>query len=387
MCSVRHQYLYPLFAPSGGVLHLTATTTGAQTVTIQRLTPTGGNVVINWGDGSVQTIADGYAGTITHNYAGAGTWPITVSRPRIITHLDLRDSKLGGLNTAELRNSVLVYFLVTAITESTIRSADMVNWRPTNWQLYSMPAGTYVINSADMVDWRPQIWYLYSMPAGTYVINSADMVNWRPAVWYLYSMPAGTYVINSADMVDWRPQHWRLYSIPTGTYVINSADMVNWRPTYWYLYSIPAGTYVINSADMVDWRPTIWRLSSMPAGTYVINSADIVNWRPAIWRLYSMPAGTYTFAASCMRNWASVQEIQLQDLGLSQAVVDTIVNDIWNGKPTYTYATPSLNIGGTNADPSGVYQANCPPTSGLEQVYDLVNGNCTPSGPEWSVTY
>jgi len=362
MCSVRHQYLYPLFAPSGGVLHLTATTTGAQTVTIQRLTPTGGNVVINWGDGSVQTIADGYAGTITHNYAGAGTWPITVSRPRIITHLDLRDNKLGGLNTAELRNSVLVYFLVTAITGSTIRSADMVNWKPSTWYLDSMPAGTYVINSADMVDWRPTNWRLNSMPAGTYVINSADMVNWRPTVWYLYSMPAGTYVINSADMV-------------------------NWRPAYWYLNSMPAGTYVINSADMVDWRPTNWRLNSMPAGTYVINSADMVNWRPTIWYLYSMPTGTYTFAASCMRNWTSVQNIQLQDLGLSQAVVDTIVNDIWNGKPTYTYAAPSLNIGGTNADPSGVYQANCPPTSGLEQVYDLVNGNCTPSGPEWSVTY
>ena len=62
------------------VLRLTATTTGAATVTIQRLTPNV-DTWIDWGDGSATAraaIVTGYTGTLTHDYAAAGVWPITV---------------------------------------------------------------------------------------------------------------------------------------------------------------------------------------------------------------------------------------------------------------------------------------------------------------------
>jgi hypothetical protein len=127
----------------------------------------------------------------------------------------------------------------------------------------------------------------------------------------------------------------------------------------------------------------------MPAGTYAIDSADMVDWRPTIWWLSSMPAvgSSYAFAASCMRAWTIVREIRADALGLDAPTVDVIVKDIWAGKANFTFATPQLYIGGTNADPTGVYGAVCPPVDGLEYVYDLVNGNCTPAGPEWAVSY
>ena len=230
---------------------LTATTTvSPQTVTITRLTYSRPSV-IDWGDGSAyETIAAGSVAALTHDYATAGTYTIRAAKAQYITQIELDNAVLGGLDTAELRYSLVTYFLVTAITGSTIDSANMVDWRPTSW-------------------------YLYSMPAGTYAIDSADMVDWRPLGWYLYSMPAGTYAIDSADMVDWRPTHWRMYSMPA-------------------------------------------------AGS------------------------SYAFAAACMRNWTTIRDIRCQDLALVVAVVDVIVNDIWSGKATVSYATPSLNIGGTN---------------------------------------
>ena len=93
-----------------------------------------------------------------------------------------------------------------------------------------MPTGTYSISSADMVDWRPETWRLYSMPTGTYSISSADMVDWRPTNWYLYLMPAGTYSISSADMVDWRPTNWYLHSMPAAgsSYSFAASCMRNW---------------------------------------------------------------------------------------------------------------------------------------------------------------
>jgi hypothetical protein len=122
-------------------------------------------------------------------------------------------------------------------------------------------------------------------------------------------------------------------------------------------------------------------------GTYTISSADMVAWRPTYWYLYSMPAGTYTFAASCMRAWAAIQTIRVDDLALAAAVVDTIVADLFAGKATFTYATPTLDIGGTNEAPTGTYQNVCPPTSGKETIYALSHENCVAAGPEWAVTY
>ena len=40
-------------------LTLTATTTGAATVTLQQITPTGGACAVDWGDTQTSTIADG----------------------------------------------------------------------------------------------------------------------------------------------------------------------------------------------------------------------------------------------------------------------------------------------------------------------------------------
>ena len=90
------------------ILHLRAAT-GAQTVTIQRLTPSG-DVRVCWGDGGISTVASGYTGTVTHAYAAAGVYTIAVEGASRITGLDLQDTKLGGLNTAELRSSRLTHF-------------------------------------------------------------------------------------------------------------------------------------------------------------------------------------------------------------------------------------------------------------------------------------
>ena len=306
------------FLYSKGVLvyqfHLTATTTGAsETVSIARLT-TYYDTTIDWGDGTApETLVANVTTARTHVYAVAGTYPITVNHAHLITQLQIDNAKLGGLDTSELQYSVLTYFWVTLATNCKIDSADMVDWRPTTWYLFSMPAGTYSISSANMVDWRPTYWHLHTMPAGTYSISSANMVDWRPTTWYLFSMPAGTYSISSANMV--------------------------------------------------DWRPTTWRLSSMPAA-----------------------GSSYTFAASCMRAWTALTTLTMNDLGLDATTIDLVLADLYAGRMGYTAAAPTANLGGTNADPTGVYQAKVPPTTGMETKYELINDSAAQGFKKWTIT-
>ncbi len=145
-------------------LNLTATTTGAaETVTVAMLNVTR-PTLLNWGDGSVEMLPANSDTARTHVYATAGTYGISLPAANI-QKIRLDNAKLGGLNTAELRYSPIVYFRLTLATNCTISSADMVNWRPDYWYLNSMPAGSYSISSADMVNWRPANWYLIAMPA------------------------------------------------------------------------------------------------------------------------------------------------------------------------------------------------------------------------------
>ena len=75
-----------------------------------------------------------------------------------------------------------------------------------------------------------------------------------------------------------------------------------------------------------------------------------------------------------------------QDCGLAQADVDAVLQGIYNRRASFTYATPALNIGGTNAAPGGVYQPACPPGTGTEYRFELVNDSCGDGFNKWTIT-
>jgi len=322
-------------------LGLTATTTGAQTLTIESMTViTGETVTVNWGDGN----SDIYTGTgaRTHNYAGAGVYTVSITPPTAISKLYLSDNKIT-LNSANIKSAVnITDFKANNLKGGKFDSADVSAWRPTYFYLYSMPAGyAGTFNSADVSAWRPSEFRLYSMPAGyAGTFNSADVSAWRPSEFTLASMPAGyAGTFDSADVSAWRPINFTLASMPAGyAGTFDSADVSAWRPTYFYLYSMPAGY----------------------AGTF--NSADVSAWRPTYFTLYSMPAGyTITTTSGGFSGWISTTNFRMDNNSLSQPKVDQILSDFWTGFSTRTASGGTINVGGTNSAPSGTLQAANPP--------------------------
>ena len=334
------------------------TTVPNQTVTIQEWNATA-LTVIDWGDGQT-TNHPALTGTaVSHIYAVAGTYTIQLQvNPLAVTRMDFRGVGLR-VYSAYLRRCVnTVYF-----------------------RCDTGPLG--ILNSVDMVDWRPAYWLCFNLPAGfTGVLNSADMVDWRPTTWYCYDLPTGfTGVFNSADIVNWRLTNWQCYGLPTGfTGVFNSADIVNWRPTYWYCYGLPAGfTGVLNSADMVNWRPTTWICFNLPAGfTGVFNFADMIDWRPVTWYCYGLPAGLLplTVAAANFAGWVGCSSFNISGDTLTQVQVDAVLTGLYSAFATRTATGGTINVGGNNAAPSGILQAKCPPATGKEFAYELINDSC-----------
>jgi hypothetical protein len=83
----------------------------------------------------------------------------------------------------------------------------------------------------------------------------------------------------------------------------------------------------------------------------------------------------------------AADDIQLQDNGMSESVVDDALWDIYQTSRTATNG--SINVGGSNAAPSGTHQAaaSCPvdaSTPGKEVAHELVNDGCGAGFNTWT---
>lgn len=128
----------------------TATTTGAQTLTLNSF-GVSRSTVVDWGDGS----SSSYTGTAlrTHAYAGAGTWTVTIADPLAVTTFDVQDNKitLSSANVATMVN--VTTFIATGLKAGTFNSVDVSAWRPTYFYLISMPAGYVVTAGGGFAGW------------------------------------------------------------------------------------------------------------------------------------------------------------------------------------------------------------------------------------------
>jgi hypothetical protein len=93
-----------------------------------------------------------------------------------------------------------------------------------------------------------------------------------------------------------------------------------------------------------------------------------------------MPAATFTITITVggFAAWTTVTILYMSTDNLTQAQVNQILTDCYTAFASRTATGGTITLNGTgNAAPSGIFQANCPPTSGKETAYDLLNDPCS----------
>ena len=88
-----------------------------------------------------------------------------------------------------------------------------------------------------------------------------------------------------------------------------------------------------------------------------------------------------------MSGATGIIEYRIDGCSLSQAAVDAVALGIYTNRASYGYATPTLNVGGSNSAPSGTYQDGDPPTTGKEYIFEIENDPETEGFNKWAVTY
>jgi len=338
-------------------LSFTATTTGAQTLTLQRITPTGANVVVDWGDGGApSTILNGNTGTTTHNYAGAGTWAVTITQPGKLTYIDLQDAKITTFNSSALVSC-------SALTHLSL----------------NLSSATVTFNNVHIASMALTHLYL-NLPSATVTFNSVHIASMALTTLSL-SIPSATGVFNSADIASMALTYLYVY-MPSATGVFNSADIASMALTYLYLY-LPSATGVFNSADIASMALTALSLSMLSA-TVTFNSTHIAA-RSTITNIAVVcsSGATTTITRADWDGFPACGTIRVE-AGLAQAEVDAILLGLYDGFAAKTVTGGTIDLlGQSNAAPSGVLQAANPPTTGYESAYELVNDSAGVSTKHW----
>lgn len=108
---------------------------------------------------------------------------------------------------------------------------------------------------------------------------------------------------------------------------------------------------------------------------------------PAGMAYFDVSATTMTGTPALAAGTHAMDYYNVQNCGLSQANVDAIISSIYARRANFGSTSPELLIGGTNAAPSGTYQASATPTTGKEMIYALANDPNAEGFKKWSITY
>jgi hypothetical protein len=115
-------------------------------------------------------------------------------------------------------------------------------------------------------------------------------------------------------------------------------------------------------------------------------SGDISGWTLPSSLLYLYIQSTSLSGVPIVSSATNIIKIDYDDCGLLQTDVDGMLQALYNSRSIFTYATPALDIAGTNAAPSGIYQDADPPTTGREYEYELENDPELEGFNKWTIS-
>jgi hypothetical protein len=158
----------------------------------------------------------------------------------------------------------------------------------------------------------------------------------------------------------------------------------------WVLPSSMVDLYLHNNSFSGDLSG--WVLPSSMAQLYLFTnsfSGDLSSWvLPSGMRLLYLINNSFSNGPALPAS-SSLTQYRIEGNGLNQTTVNSILWRIYQNSDTRTATGGTINVGGSNAAPSGTFQAaaSCPVTSstpGKEVAWELLNDSCLVGFNKWT---
>jgi hypothetical protein len=196
---------------------------------------------------------------------------------------------------------------------------------------------------------------------GTYTVRIMQPLN---VTNFSMETPGVLYSFNSASLGKMKnATNFRISMVGARSSVLNLVDFTAWRPTYFYAYNgFGNVTGAFNTAGLAAW--------STAQILFLTNNTSLSN----------------TIVQADVAGLIACNNANLSDNGWTQAQVDAALLGLYTAAQSKTTTNGTLNLSGTNAAPSGTYEATCPPTTGKSAAYELINDSCgtIAAGETWT---
>lgn len=148
-----------------------------------------------------------------------------------------------------------------------------------------------------------------------------------------------------------------------------------------YLYIGSCGN-VLMSAGEVGVLTGLTTLYVISSPKITINTGEIGN----LVNLTTLHVQAATLVAAQANDFKTLTKIGTLTYynSLNEAQVDAVVAAIYDARAAYLTQSKTLNIATSNAAPSGTYQAQVPPSSGKEYIYELKNDSASQGFSKWA---
>ena len=187
----------------------------------------------------------------------------------------------------------------------------------------------------------------------------------------------------------------RLYNSTNGPIWVDHTDwLIDLVVDDWYGVTVVANHVTGLDLDGNGLNGDIgsWRMGDLPLLTtcYLYNNVAFLG-NVSDWRLPVLMSVLYLYATNLsgtpdISANTAMDDYRYDDCALIQANVDAVLFSIYNRRMAFTSLTPALNIGGTNAAPSGIYQYAAVPSTGQEYHYALENDDDGEGFNTWTIT-
>ena len=344
-------------------------------------------VNVNWGDSQNNNYTAGL-GLRSHLHASAGTYTVTIDKPLAttlfnITNSPVRVSTLTGVMLSHFRNltslslvsitgAVLIWTVgADAPMPTGLTSLSMSSLSGLTWNVGAnapMPSGITSMNLNSLTGLTWDVGADAPMPSGMTGLALTSMLNVTWTVGVDAPMPSGVTQLSLSGM---NGIEWDIASLPSGL-----------------------GTLSLSSMDNVTWVVGADAPPPANAITLVLSDVDGVTWDVGSSAATDLPASVTSFTVflcagidiTDLSSAPALRTLRVEN-NLSQGAVDAILANLYAAFPART-ANPTGGtidlLGSGNAAPSGTLQAACPPTTGKEFAYELVNDSCGVSSLHWT---
>lgn len=155
-----------------------------------------------------------------------------------------------------------------------------------------------------------------------------------------------------------------LYNLTDGANWTSEQASPTWGQTAtandWFGVTVSGGgVSILNlNTNALNGNVSTWQLGDFTAATQMRlhangnETGDISGWNvtSVLQRLWILQ--TTLFGSPDLSSAVALNSFRYEDCALSQADVDAVLQEVYDNRFDFTFATPALNIGGTNSAPS-----------------------------------